>query len=225
MKQNPIFPLFRDEDIDLAKEFLAYGLLKNNSNVKIVIPYEDCNNQIAYTIAESIIETMYGDKNIIQMANYLRVQDGVNESISKHLLTYLDLVGIKADLIEFIPNRIATLYLLSKIHNIDKNFTPYKNWDPDEYWDFSKNDKDHNFITNPLNGFLHLTLRLYKVPYNKDFLIFLGRFGLIKYARLQELIKFGDEKKISNFNIDLKLLPYDNFNSVLRVVQAIHKYL
>lgn len=220
---NHIFPLFDNSEIDEAIDYMVRNLISNTEiNLIQFDPSMEFEKEpkdmpeLLQTVMTTMAKTLYG-VNAPQMANFLIVQKLVEDKLKDRLANYMNYVGIDGYITECTPSRISTQALAYRIYN--KDFRPLDRWNPNILWDFCDNSGKKDIsrsLTNPLNGFLHMYLVLKEVD-NKKFIMALNKAGLISFKDIYE----------NNFyfrDLCLQLLPYNNFNKVLSIAQAIFRY-
>lgn len=220
------YPLFRSDENsrEEACKYLAENMLKSGT-VKVMEMNEDFVHQKfnkdqgqAYDfIKQMIADTchfMYG-VNASQMANYLLVSHMVDEKLRPALINYMKNVGLDFKIIDFVPQEIIHPYIANISSKPD--FKPLERWDPRYLWDFDDDIVDPNErLMSPLNGFIHMTLYLKNID-NKNFLLSLLKNNIISKEQIVKANWKFDE-------LELKLLPYNTFNKVLNIANAIFRY-
>ena len=220
------YPLFRSDEFGreeackyLAKNMLDSGMVKVmeiNENFIHKEFNKEGRDEMYQFLQEMIANTchfMYG-VNASQMANFLIVSHMVDEKLMPALTKYMKHVGLDYKLISFIPSEFVQPYLAEQSKKFD--FKPLERWDPSVYWDFSEKQVPEFELTNPLNGFTHMTLYLPKID-NKSFLLSLQKNGILSREQiLKNNWKFEE--------LELKLLPYNTFNKVLNIANAIFRH-
>ena len=222
------YPLFRSDpdSLEEAAKYLAADML-NSGVVKVMEIDKDFyhkefnkegRNETFDFLRQMIADTcyfMYG-KNLAQMANYLVVSKIVKEKLMDSLINYMQAVNLDFELIYFCPSEFITTIMQSKTK--DPNFKPFERWNPANIWDFedTKNLSPDEALMSPINGFTHMTLYLKNID-NKAFLISLQKNGILSR---EDIIKNNWRFEV----LELKLLPYNTFNKVLNIANAIFKY-
>lgn len=221
------YPIFRSDPAseESAAKYLAKNMIESGV-IKIMeidkdfyhknLNKED-ENKIFNFLHQTIIDMcyfMYG-RNLTRMANFLIVSKMVNDKLIPSLTKYMDNIGLEYKLINFTPSEIVHPYIASKTKN--PLFKPLERWDPNSIWDFNNNNlSPDEALTNPINGFIHSTLYLKNID-NRKFLISLQKNGILSRKNILDNKWYFEE-------LELKLLPYNTFNKVLNIANAIFKY-
>lgn len=221
------YPLFRSDAVgrEEACKYLAKNML-DSGVVKVMEMNEDFvhkefnkeGREGAYQFLQQMIADtchfMYGI-NAPQMANFLVVSHMVDEKLKPALMKYMKYVGLDYTIIDFVPSEIAQPIIANR--SKDPNFKPLERWDPRYLWDFDHPiNSAEEALVNPLNGFIHMSLYLKNID-NKPFLLSLQKNGIISREQiLKANWKFEE--------LELKLLPYNTFNKVLNIANAIFRH-
>ena len=213
-----ILPLFKPNELQSANEYLSNYLIDQKSiNIISGIAIDNMDmSEIKYymrDIINEICKNMYGI-NSPQIANFIIVQNFVYGKLKDSLLNYMKYTGLDGNIIDWYPS----YYISSLIAKFVKEngFKPSeKFWDPNKLWDFQGDIPQEASLVNPINGFMHMTLILKNID-NSEFLLFLNRNGILSSKDIE-----NDD--IRN-KLEIKLLPYNNFNKVLNIANAIFKY-
>lgn len=214
-----IHPLYTKGDEELAIAHITEYLQNNNRP-----EYDAINiNHEPFTIApplipkeqtESIALMQYG-KNIISIANVLKMQDVFFKDYMPHICRYLDILNIDhyasyMRISQIIPTYMVHLFVSGK------RTTPFKYWNPQVEWvDFSYTKDIEANLTNPINNFYSGGISIKNI-YNDDFI---KEIGNIYYTNLERV----DKNQPSTLH--LKLIPALNPIRMIKVTEAIHKYL
>ncbi len=215
---NQIFPLFNYNEIDEANEYLVKYLFDRNQIQVMTDFINEVNmDEIEYVITQILKETcknMFG-VNSPQIANFIIVQNFVYGKLKNILLRYIEYTNLDGSIIDWFPSDYTSTVLSKRF--MENGYKPLdRNWSPNEIWDFQKDVPAKNLITSPVNGFMHMTLILKNVE-NYEFLLALNRYGVLSSKEIKDNNYKFDE-------LEIKLLPYNNFNKVLNIANAIFKY-
>lgn len=227
------YPLFKENkegtDIDLACKYIVNDMLKKG-NVAVMRMDDDLQpecftagkNDKTHPFMRNFISGMvmssYGYINMVQMANFLLVEEFVINKVLPALMSYMSHISLNCKTVQYIPAEVMAPILIDKLN---KGIKPISyHWDPNERWDFDiPVSKADDILMNPLNKYIHLSLFLNDVS-NKRFLADLTLAGIL--TRQEVINTIGTKGKFEN--LELKLLPYNNFNKVLNIVDAIFKH-
>ena len=212
-------PLYDKGDEELALDHIAEYIENNNLpeyNATNVNNEEFCKAPLLVPReqTESILKIQYG-KNILSMGNVLLTQDLFFKYYMNHMCKYLDILGIKNYCSYFRPSTFTGQYII-RMYITGKKKVPLKYWNPEIDWiDLSyTNDIDTN-LTNPLNNFYTASIDIYGITSDA----FIQTIGQIYGMNINR----KDKSKPSN--ISLKLLPAFTPFTMIKVVEAMHKYL
>lgn len=202
-----IRPLFKPYEDEEANKYLAEKYFGQHGVFKTFVASmtETSGLNDPYKLVQEIFRSTYGI-NSPQMANFIILQDFVTETLADTLLNYMKNVGINMSIMDFVPSSIS-IPMMFKTGNLSR-------WDANKRWNlFDENMSELDYISNPLNGFLHMHLILENTN-NLSFLSALLRAGAISSKELEN----NSEK------LYIKLLPCNNFNKVLNIANAIFRY-
>lgn len=212
----PVFPLFNDKNYNEALQYLASKMLSEGQIMSVEIDpdtrerLEDQSsiNDFIYASTENSVKYLFG-VNVPQMANYMQVQDFVLDKVKPALVNYLAYTGLKGIVFEYTPTTFTTPALIKEAK---KGRPTLYAWNTNEKWDFEKEvDSRDKLLTCPLNGYINLFLQLKDVE-NFDFKLELLKDGIIE----RDDLPMG--------TLMIKLLPCNNFNKALNLMQAIFKH-
>lgn len=219
MHYTYIHPLYDKGDEELALNHIAEYVENNN------LPEYDATNinhedfveaplLVSREQTENLLKMQYG-KNLITIGNILLTQDLFFKHYMNHMCKYLDTLGIRNFCSYFRPSSFTGQYIVHMYITGKKN-VPLKYWNPEVDWiDLSyTNDVDIN-LTNPLNNFYSASIDIYGVT-NDEFITAISRLYGMNLKRV-------DKSKPSN--LSLKLLPAFTPLTIIKVVEAMHKYL
>ena len=202
-----IYPLFKRNDIESANRYLIDYMVDPQSLYGIPTDMRDIIIQTLY----HNLGQMFG-VNSPQIANFIIVQNFVYGKLKNTLLNYMKYTNLDGNIIDWFPSDYTSV-LISKKRKSGKELLD--KWDPNELWDFSKDASPDDSILSPINGFMHMVLILRNVE-NKNFILALNRAGVISSKTI-------DDNNFKFDKLEVKLLPYNNFNKVLNIANAIFK--
>lgn len=213
MDYRYIHPLFTEDDKDNAIDYLARNMM--NSGIITVSDSDNINSPELLMLCRRLIKSMYG-VNTIRMANFHRVQEVFKEKYLDSLYKYLYYCNIDTKIID-----IDMPYIMHKIlmfKSQEEGFRQLIYFDPNIEWDLSyTTDIDRNLI-NPLNSLHRVFIELRNLS-QYDFIreisqkFFDNKFDVDDWQRRNKMV-----------NLDLMLLPCDNFNVIHELTKSIHKY-
>ena len=184
-------------------------IIRNQDTGEIEMLGFQNNDQLKRELFTTIIKSMYG-RNITTMANYFYSEDIFKNSIEKHILKYLELRGIKAEVVHINASSITTRYLIHKTIN-DTDFAPISRWSPNEKWDVNMAYGKHADINllNPINqcDSAHIVIK-------SD--------NFEKFAN--DAYKYGFEVQLYTKGGIVKALPAKSSAIMIKLVQLIHKH-
>ena len=215
--KSPIHRLFTKGEEDIALEYLIQS---HKDGFKIVgISAEDGEmgfmpEEFIDTIYKSFMASMYGI-NLPTIANMWKVQTTFMDKYLPLLMDYLQYTNANVEYYEFVPNSIAIPYMSNFAES--GFFIPQARWDPDIEWrKMYVDDKKANIIS-PFNIFVNAKLIFSNPP--KEFL----KAAIPNDEQREEMKRFASEKK-SSIKIVYSLLPNDNFNKILNIIDMVHRY-
>ena len=212
-----LHPLYTEKDRAQALSSIVEYIENNNIPEHYAISNDTFVYQLSETpraVTEQIIHMQYG-VNMISIANALKMQDLFFSKYMPHLARYLEHLGIKHYFSYMRPSIIIPSYIMH-LFTTGKRTKPFRYWDSSIEWiDYSYIDGDYERnITNPINNFYHASLNL---------------FGIDNERFIKEIDKLYNIKRGQNIdkakNLSLKLLPTFNPITMVKVTEAIHKYL
>lgn len=218
-------PLFESNDTDNAREFIIENMINSdvigimgetNDGDHEILGLKDIPREHIAPVLTHIVDAMYG-VNIPLMANYLVVQQSINDIYKESILKYLDYVGVRAKFVDIIPSQFLTVSSIMKSKQNDfeafDRLNPNINWDPNA--DYLKRNID---ISNPLSSYNHSYLMIENFS-NKEFLKSVTN-------RVEYDNKFRDIDLDNNplKNVCIQVLPSSDFNAIYDIVTNIHKY-
>lgn len=203
--------LYNDSDIEEAIDFLSRIFIEKGSlfgqikfdNIEI---HEFYQNTIY-----NLIRMMYG-KNVVTIANYMKVQEFVLNKVIEVINNYLYNSNIDFYICDFVPYNLYNILIIRKMKNILLGTDEALNsWNPEEKWDLENDNISINkYLMNPINGIVHAYL-------------FIKRINI---KMINDFYKYDIPfNRTSEGYIIIKLLPYNNFNKILNIVDIIFKYI
>lgn len=218
VSKSPIHRLFTDGEEDIALEYL---ISSHKEGFKIIgISEEDGEmgampEEFIDTIYKSFMASMYG-VNIVTIANMWKVQTTFIDKYQPLLMEYLQYTNSKVEYYEFVPNSIAIPYM-AKASSMGI-YMPQAHWDPTVKWKTPYvSDKKANLVS-PFNIFINSKLVITDPP--EAFLE-----AAVPNDAQRELLKRTAAEKKSSVKILYSLLPNDNFNKILNVIDLVHRYI
>ena len=217
MDYTYIHPMFTEDDRDLAIDFLADRMIDSASIALYngeddrgdpnLLSAQHLSKEFLKSLTTGMIEKMYG-VNIITMANFAQVQDIFYDKYASYLIKYLNLCGIKAQIINFCPSSISP-YAMAKYIQDNPN-KPLAHFNPKSRWSFEASQDPGINLMNPLNGMDIVILRLRDI---KEHVPVLLRF-------LFQRDPTPDELEYNN--LDLKILPNNNISELMDLVRILN---
>ena len=217
--------LFNDDQVEEAIDYLANHM--GNTMVAGVIgesedgefrefPADQVPTELLKPLFKQLVTNAYG-VNIVDMANYLCVENLFHEKYKDSILAYLHYVGIDANYVVYKPSMLVPFILAKRAS--ESGFVPPMAFNPNRRWKSLAygNDPLANLI-NPINSYEHVYLSINNIR-NEGF----ARFIFNTNAQAKEYIAktFNEGKAI---NINLALLPNKSLDPIANIVSAIHKY-
>lgn len=209
--KSSIHRLFCEGEDDIALEYLIQT--RKDGFKQMINPF--VTESFLETVYKSYMQSIYG-VNIVTMANIWKVQSIFMDKYYPMLMKYLQYSGANIEYYEFVPNSIALQYMSTlpqeKLYLQQASWNPYSKWDK-MYVD----DKDANLIS-PFNIFVHAKIIFIDPP--RSFF----QFAIPDLQRREILEKRADAEK-SNIKLLYSLLPNDNFNKILNLIDMVHRFM
>lgn len=216
--KSPIHRLFEKGEDDIALEYL---ISSHKDGFKIIGISEDGEEQgfmpeeFMDTVYKSFMKSMYGI-NIVTIANMWKVQTIFIDKYYPLLMDYLQYAGAKVEYYEFVPNSIAIPFMGFKSR--EGIIEPQSRWNPLSEWKtMYVEDKDANLVS-PFNIFINAKI-VFTDP-SEEFLE-----AVVPNESQRDLLKKTAEEKKSSIKLLYTLLPNDNFNKILNVIDIVHRYI
>lgn len=209
MNNRYIQPIFTKDDATPAAQYLINKIYDEVQIDPTSIPEGVDIRVIKYSLAANIVQNVYGC-NIINIANYNKVEEYFYSYYIDSIMDYLKYREIEFNITDFTPEDL-TMNILSNVSKHHK-FLPLSRWDASKYWDdFSyTNDVETNF-TNPINEFNHVHLF---IPVNDA----TRRF-------VMEATSADDTLVRQIKSVMIQLLPTPSIRDLLIFMKVLHKYL
>lgn len=219
MHQVFMHPLYSKGDEELALDHIAEYMENNNifeynaTNINhekfykapLIVPREQ---------TEQILKMQYG-RNIILIGNILLTQDLFFKYYMNHMCKYLDILGIANFCSYFRPSSFTGQYIIHT-YMTGKKTVPLRYWNPEIDWiDLSYSDNADTNLTHPLNNFYSASIDMYGITSDA----FIKNIGIIYGMNIDR------KDKSRPFNLSLKMLPALTPITMMKVVEAMHKYL
>lgn len=216
-----IHRIFDNSEYELALDYLSNSLY-NSGTLSFAAADQGSMDilknpnfeQAAMGIVRHIVKELYGI-NIVQMANYMSVQEVFNNIYSDSIERYIHYCHAGIVLCKLIQPSISFYINKLIVNNIARyGIMEEQKWDPSKIWDFKHIEESNKLkkLSNPLNGFDHTYLYFLNPSYSSD--------------AIREL----DSRNIGFINNPLEryyivqLLPDNNYNKILNTIEILHKY-
>ena len=208
--------LFYKNEIGEAIHFLALESIRDNSFALMDVENEVIDDNKKIEIAEHIYTMTYGI-NAPLMANYLLVQNFFIEKYQDDILKYLNYSGHKSSIITIVPCSITAMVLGYRVKTGSIKL-PLTYWDSNKEWNLHEVFEDSNKnLTNPINGFVKIILRIENV-HSIDFI----RNALANKDDIDRMTSMISSEGSATLNITI--LPRSEYTCVLNLIDNIYKY-
>lgn len=208
------FPLYEEEDRDLAIDAIYDYLIGNNKPDQKFLYSEsfDLMEMMDPSIVKESIIRSYG-VNIHTMANFLSVQNAYFSKYMDSIIKYLKYCGQDAYITTIKP-ALITPFSIIKLFKSGKLNTVIPYWDPNTKWkNFEFTDNYAINIINPINIFYISDLVIKHA--DREFVEYLSR-----NTGLNNLL----ENRSFPSDFSMRLLPSCNPCALIEVVKLIHNY-
>ena len=219
--KSSIHRMYESGEEELAIEYLIQG---ENEDINFMDILANSDERITFLKSHSkdlnafyrkILPKIYG-KNIVAIANMWKVQTITLDKYMPFILEYLYYADVKAKLYEISPMSIAVPAMMYKMN--DSTFNPEKIWHPSVRWKMVfTNNPDQN-IVSPFNFLIHARLEIHDPP--KKFI----EVVIPNKEKRENMINEAKEAGLDPI-ITFPLLPNDNFNMILKMIDCIHRYI
>lgn len=215
MDNRYIFPLYTEDEYELARDYLA-SCMYNNMIESECVNIE--GEKLKSSLSEMITQ-MYG-VNLVRMANYRMVQDIIVNKYIDSIFFYLRSCKVKSNIIQLDYQDIIPQIIAYKSQQ--PGFIPYKRFNPSEKWNFTYGDNIEKNLMNPLNGFPHYYIELV----NLDNYDFMREIASSYHNYSNDLYDKANEWEAENIKVTLafKVLPACNLHDINVLIMAMHKY-
>ena len=217
--KSPIHRLFVEGEEDIALEYLVSS---HKEGFKIIGIDMDSGEEmpgmpeeLMDTIYKSFMASMYG-VNIITIANMWKVQSTFMDKYCDPLMKYLQYTNSKVEYYEFVPNSIAIPYMAKASQSGE--FSPLDRWDPMKKWESMYVEDKRANLVSPFNIFVNAKIIFSDPP--EAFL----EAAVPNPVQREELKQLAKERN-SDIKLVYSLLPNDNFNKILNVIDLVHRYI
>ena len=208
---NPVRHLFFDKDE--RESALRYLVMKF---------FNGMENKMDTRALAAMIDMMYG-VNTVKMANYLAVETTIVEKYEKAILEYCSFVDIDAEIMSYNPGQFVVKSIVNQALKGPESFAPLMYWDPGREWNFNNVPKE-GALMNPLNHYVHSSLTLKNVEYQK-----LRNFAVKALREDFKLLNkaFNDLDKQSmnkTATLTIELLPCDTYKNIINITDTLYLY-